>query len=148
MGLRIEPITLRDANAYVNERHRHSKQAQGHKFSVALKDDTGIRGVAIAGRPVARRLDDGLTLEILRVCTDGVPNGCSKLYAACVATGKGMGYRKFVTYTLASENGASVKAAGFTRDGESPGGSWSTPSRPREDKHDLSPKVRWVKVVG
>lgn len=31
-------------------------------------------GVAVVGRPVARLLDDGLTLEVTRVATDGTPS--------------------------------------------------------------------------
>jgi hypothetical protein len=41
------------------------------KFAVGASVDGKLVGVAIAGRPVARRLDDGKTLEVLRVCTDG-----------------------------------------------------------------------------
>ena len=112
-------------------------------------------GVAIAGRPVARRLDDGLTIEILRVCTDGTYNACSVLYGACARAARAMGYRRVVTYTLESEPGTSLKAAGFKFDGEAGGLSWDVPSRPREvsqmtlfgeeRKYPNEKKVRWVK---
>ena len=75
--LTIAPYTLRDANAYVQKWHRHHGRVAGAKFSLAVRDTDQIRGVAIVGRPVARHLDDGHMLEVTRVATDGVPNGCS-----------------------------------------------------------------------
>lgn len=77
--LEIRPITLRDTNAYVAKYHRHNKPTNGHKWSVACYDGDRLCGVAIAGQPVARKLDDGLTIEIRRVCTDGTRNACSIL---------------------------------------------------------------------
>ena len=101
--LQIRPIGLRAENAFVAEHHRHHGPTRGHKFSISVTDDQGqIRGVAIAGRPVARHLDDGAHLEVLRVCTDGTPNACSMLYAAIRRAGKAMGYppEQIITYTL------------------------------------------------
>jgi hypothetical protein len=54
-----------------------------------------------------------------------------------------MGYRKIVTYTLASEPGTSLVAAGWKLIGERKGGTWNTPSRPRVDKHPTQKKLRW-----
>ena len=121
MALQIRPINLRDANAYVAAHHRHNMPTNGHKFSVACYDGDKLVGVAIAGRPVARRLDDGLTIEIRRVCTDGTRNACSILYGACSRCAKEMGYKRVVTYTLTSESGLSLKAAGFLYAGEAGG---------------------------
>ena len=73
---RVLPISLRDANAFVLAHHRHSGQVRGCKFCVAVVDDLdAVHGVAIVGRPVARRLDDGKTAEVTRLCTDGIANG-------------------------------------------------------------------------
>ena len=91
--------------------------ARDAEFAVACYDGDDLCGVAICGRPVARYLDDGLTLEILRCCTDGTDNACSKLYGACCRIGFDMGYERIVTYTLATESGASLRAAGFAFDG-------------------------------
>ena len=113
MALEIRPCSLKEANAYVAAHHRHNRPTSGHKWSVACYDRERICGVAIAGRPIARKLDDGLTIEIRRVCTDGTRNACSMLYGACVRSAKAMGYKKAITYTLISENGASLKASGF-----------------------------------
>lgn len=149
-GLALRPISLKKANEWVSEVHRHHGPTVGHKFSVSVVDEAGVlRGVAIAGRPVARGLDDGVTLEVLRVATDGTKNACSMLYSAIRRAALAMGYKpdRIFTYTLASESGGSLRASGWALDGESRGGSWSTPSRPRDDKHPTEPKVRWVAGV-
>lgn len=122
MALEIRPITLKDANAYVAAQHRHNRPTTGHKWSVAVYDGERLCGVAIAGRPIARKQDDGLTIEIRRVCTDGTRNACSMLYGACVRAARAMGYKRVVTYTLVSEPGASLKASGFQSSGEAGGG--------------------------
>lgn len=144
--LRVRPISLRAANAFVVSHHRHHGSTRGHKFSISVVDMCGaVRGVAIAGRPVARHLDDGSHLEVLRVCTDGTPNACSMLYASVRRAAKAMGYRpdQIITYTLESESGGSLRAAGWQLDGSSRGGSWDRPSRSRIDAHPTSGKLRW-----
>lgn len=153
--LEIRPITLRDANRYVRENHRHNLPTNGHKFSIACYDGDRLCGVAIAGRPVARKLDDGLTIEIRRVCTDGTRNACSILYGACSRCAKEMGYKRVVTYTLQSEPGTSLKASGFTMGGVAGGVNWDMPSRPREvaqitlfgeeRKYPEEKKIKWEK---
>jgi hypothetical protein len=107
-------------------------------------DEAGeVRGVAIVGRPVSRALDNGLTLEVNRVATDGCPNACSALYGASWRAAKALGYRRLVTYTLEDEGGASLRGAGWRVVAERKGGSWDCPSRPRVDKHPLQGKLRW-----
>jgi len=130
--MEIRPITLREANAYVAQHHRHNMPTNGHKWSVACYDGDRLCGVAICGQPVARKLDDGLTVEIRRVCTDGTRNACSMLYGACCRVAKAMGYKRVVTYTLESEPGASLRASNFTDCGKAGGVTWDMPSRPRE----------------
>lgn len=147
MGLHLVPITLEDANDYVRRLHRHSKPTVGHKFSVAVTDGDGWRGVAISGRPVARVLDNGLTIEILRVCTDGARNACSKLYAASCGAARHLGYRLAITYTLKSESGASLRAAGFKPVSEVTDRQWSCPSRPREERDLIGGKIRWERSL-
>lgn len=154
--LEIRPIKLRDANRYVLENHRHNIPTNGHKFSVAVYDGGKLVGVAIAGQPIARKLDDGLTIEIRRVCTDGTYNACSMLYGACSRVAHEMGYKRVITYTLESEPGTSLKASGFINDGEAGGKSWDMPSRHREvsqitlfgeeRKYPDQKKTRWVKL--
>lgn len=140
----VIPCELSEANAFVRQHHRHHQPVPGHKFSLAVVDDTQtVRGVAIVGRPVARMTDDGWTLEVNRVATDGCPNACSALYGATRRATFALGYRRLVTYTLASEPGSSLRGAGWKLIGEAGGGSWSVPSRPRVDKHPLQTKLRW-----
>lgn len=144
MRLRIVPITLRAANAFVGQHHRHHPAVRGCKFCIAVSDCAGeIRGVAIVGRPVARGLDDGRTVEVTRLCTDGARNACSMLYRAAWRAAAAMGHTKLVTYILESENGASLRAAGLRRVELVRGRSWSCASRPRDDKHPTAPKWRW-----
>ena len=155
MSLSIRPIILRDANAYVAQHHRHNLPTNGHKWSLACYDGDRLCGVAIAGQPIARKLDDGLTIEIRRVCTDGTYNACSILYGACARVAKAMGYKRIITYTLQSEPGTSLKASGFINEGEAGGVSWNMPSRPREEvqitlfgeerKYPDEKKIRWSK---
>jgi hypothetical protein len=147
MTLRLQPTTLREANAYVAQHHRHSKPVRGQKLSVAVADDDGLRGVAIAGRPVARELDNGFTIEILRVCTDGARNACTKLYGACCRAAAAMGYTLAVTYTLESEQGASLRAAGFQPAGVVRDRQWDCQSRPRMERDLIGGKVRWERAL-
>ena len=142
MSLSVVPCNLRDAIEFVRLHHRHSRPPAGGKFAIAVAEGSSIRAVAIAGRPVARLLQDGVTIEITRLCSDGAPNACSMLYAACKRAALAMGYKRVITYTLATENGASLKASGFRVVADVRGKSWHTPSRPRAagDKQD---KLRW-----
>jgi hypothetical protein len=126
MSLRVVPVTLKRANEFVAHHHRHNKPCRGHKFSLAVADETGIRGVAICGRPVARLLDDGLTLEISRTCTDGASMANGMLYGAARAAARALGYHRVVTYSQAGESGASLRGAGFVRSAELEArGSWA-----------------------
>ena len=109
--LEIKPVHLKPARDFVGKYHRTAALPPvGGKFAVSCYDDKRLCGVAICGRPTARKLDDGTTLEIYRNCTDGTRNACTKLYGACVRIARDMGYKKVITYTLASENGASLRA--------------------------------------
>jgi hypothetical protein len=110
--LRLKPVSLSEANEYVKQRHRHHKPVVGHKFSIGCEVDGELAGVVIAGRPVSRYLDDGRTLEVTRLCTDGTRNACSFLYAAAARAAAAMGYDRIITYTLDTENGASLRASG------------------------------------
>lgn len=143
--MEIVPITFRAACEYIVKVHRHHSPPQGHKFSIGLMDGKELIGVAVVGRPVARKLDDGITAEVTRLCTDATKNACSKLYAACAKAAKAMGYVEIITYILKREPGISLKASGWEMMHETPGLSWSVPSRPRQDKHPIEPKIKWRK---
>ncbi|HAF43769.1 MAG TPA: hypothetical protein DCK83_02165 [Gallionellaceae bacterium] len=146
MSLNVTPIDFAEANAFVATHHRHHKQMPGCKFSIAVSDAEGkVRGVAMIGRPVARNSDNGYTLEVNRVCTDGARNACSMLYGAAWRAAKALGYRRLITYTLPIEGGASLRAAGWKLIGERGGGNWNVPSRPRIDTNELlqGQKLLW-----
>lgn len=155
--LHVKPISLANANAFIIENHRHHDKVQGHKFSEAVYEGDKLVGVAVVGRPVSRYLDDGETLEVTRLCTDGTYNACSILYARCATIAKAMGYRKIITYILESESGTSLKASGWKCEGDAGGGDWSCESRPRireeitlfgeKVKYPTAKKQRWAKQL-
>lgn len=141
-------IYLKTANAFVQQYHRHHKPTRGHKFSIGVSDSGSLVGVAICGRPVARRLDDGYTLEINRLCTDGTPNACSILYAAAYRAARAMGYTKVVTYILDTESGVSLKAAGYVCEGRAGGLEWNGERKPKmANQYPYQMKTRWVKKI-
>lgn len=138
--------------ADVEEHHSHHPAPQGHKFSVAVYNGRTKVGVAVVGRPVARRLAEAHPnmLEVTRVavwCRSELrKNAVSKLYAAAAKKAKVLGYRELVTYTLADEeSGHSLVAAGWTPTAVSSGGSWSRSGRERADAAPTGRKVRWEK---
>jgi len=139
----LVPLTLAEANAFVAQHHRHHKPVPGAKFAIGAAKDGRIVGVAIVGRPVARMLDNGMTLEVNRVCTDGTRNACSFLYAASWKAAQALGYPRLVTYTLPEEGGASLRGAGWRLIGEAGGGKWGRTGRPRVDTHPTQRKFCW-----
>jgi len=142
----LTPLSIREAQAFIALVHRHHRPPQGAKFAVAVACLGRLVGVATAGRPVSRTLDDGYTIEVTRVAVlEGFPNACSKLYAAVWRAARAMGYRKAITYTLPEEGGASVRGAGWRLVGAAGGGSWDRPAcgRPRVDTHPTQTKFRW-----
>lgn len=147
MSLTLIPVNLDVANDFVRRLHRHSKPTVSHKISVGVRALDALCGVAIAGRPVSRELDDGWTIEIYRVCTDGTRNACSKLYSACCLSARGQGYRLAITYTLESEPGTSLRASGFKPVAAVKDRQWDCPARPREERDLIGGKVRWERTL-
>jgi len=147
VSLHVVPLDLASANAFVAKVHRHHGEVVGHKFSLGASKDGEIVGVAIIGRPVARGRDDGWTLEVTRLATDGTRNACSFLYGAAAKAAFALGYRRIGTYILASEPGTSLSAAGWRQIGEVNGRSWSCKSRPRVDKHPTLDKLLFERAA-
>lgn len=145
--LEIVPLGLDEANQFVREHHRHHQPVPGAKFCLGVSNGEAIVGVAIVGRPVARMVNDGLTLEVNRTCTDGTKNANSILYGACRRAAFALGFKRLITYTLPSETGASLRGAGWRCLGEAGGGRWSRKSRPRVDLHPRQTKLRWEAVA-
>jgi hypothetical protein len=147
--LQVTPINLDEANAFVAKRHRHHKPKLIARFAIAVSDEAGVvRGVAIIGNPVSRRQQDGWTLEVNRVCTDGTRNACSMLYGAAWRAAKALGYRRLITYTLQEEGGASLRGGGWKLVGLRGVGNWNVRSRPRVDTAEVlrGQKCLWEAV--
>jgi hypothetical protein len=145
MPLELQPITFKEAAAYVRAHHRHHRPQHGWKFGVAVNDGEKVVGVAMAGQPVNTVLDDGWTIEVHRLCTDSTPHVASMLYGAVWRAAKALGYRRAVTYTLIEEAGTSLAAAGWIRGHVSKGHGWNGPKRGRQrgDDHPLGDKQFW-----
>ena len=141
------PITLKEANLFVSNFHRHNKPTVGGKFAIGAEFDGLMVGVAIVGRPIARLLNDDYTAEVYRVCISphAPRNTNSFLYGACWRACKAMGYKKLITYTLQEESGASLKGAGWKIIAEvKPSGNWGSSKRQREWQPIFGQqKLRW-----
>ena len=151
MNFTIIPLKLKEANDFVTEHHRHNKKTQGHRFSLGVLYKNTLIGVAIVGRPVARKLDDQFIAEVLRVCIkDPAPkNACSYLYGRCWRVWQAMGGKKLITYTLASESGSSMKAVGWNKVSETKpfkeGKGWTTRKNRMWQPVNSQLKFRWEK---
>ena len=136
---------FKTAQDFVRQNHRHNKPPAGHKFSIACYDGDRLCGVAMVGRPIGRFLDDGLTLEVNRCCTDGTRNACTMLYGAAPRAAKALGYKRIFTYTLQSEPGTSLKASNWICDGEAGGSHWTGQRYTQLEMQLSEMKVRWHK---
>ena len=150
--LKVVPLTLKQANAFVTEHHRHNKRCVGCKFCLGAMYEDRLVGVVIVGRPVSRRLDTDLTLEINRNCVlDEAPKGtCSFLYAKAMKVWQSMGGKKIITYTLASEGGASLRAVNFKKAADTPAvpihqKGWRTREKREHQSVQLELRLRWEK---
>lgn len=144
------PITLWQANEFVAAWHRHNAPMPGAKFTIGVADEYDVlRGAAIVGRPVARAYDDGMTLEVCRVATDGAKNAGSMLYGACQRAAFALGYRRLITYTRADESGSSLRGADWKVIAQRPArAGWSAPSRPRDNtRYENVPRQLWEVVA-
>ena len=174
MTLKIVPASVSDVNELVEAWHRHNaKLGGGAFFSVGLIDNDPSRyhegyaaikqdeqgfsliGGAIVGPISARLLNHPKACELKRLVTDGTPNACSMLYAACWRAAKALGYETMYTYTLQSESGASLRASGWTADDKDvPARVWKSRApefahlrwkdRPNACASDSFPRIRWV----
>jgi hypothetical protein len=151
--LELQPIDWREANTFIAAHHRHHLPPTGWKFGIAVNgpgfapacsSERGVVGVITIGRPVARMLDNGWTLEVTRCCAlPSYKNASSMLYGAAWRAAKALGYKRLITYTLREEPGISLRAAGWRVIGEAGGGEWGRKSRPRVTKHPTGQKILW-----
>lgn len=145
--MNLRPVTLREANDFVEAFHRHNGRTarNGGKWAVGLEVSGELVGVGIVGNPLSATLMDGYTAEVLRVCVrEGQPKGaCSMLYGACWRAWRAMGGRRLITYTLPSEGGASLRGAGWKVVGQ------TKPVAPGWRKNDaLNSRREWQPIMG
>lgn len=146
MSLQLVPVSQRVANDCVTRWHRHNAAPRGDLFRVgAATADGTLVAVGIGGRPTNRVFDNGRTVEVTRVSSDGTRNATSMLYAALTRAAFALGYRRVITYTQADESGASLRAAGWHIIAERPAREgWSAPSRPRDDaRYQSTDRTLW-----
>lgn len=148
--MKVVPLTLKEANAFIAEHHRHHKPVVGHRFSLGLRRaDGALAGVVVVGRPVARMTPQYEVAEVTRLATDGTANACSTLYGAAARVAREMGFAKIQTYILDTESGASLRASGWSREAQTTGGDWNHSWRKgRRTDQPMTPKVRWAKTWG
>ena len=130
-NLRVRPVSLQTAQRFIKLHHRHHGTPKFHRFSLgAINVETGqLASVLVANRPAARLTQQDRILEVCRVATDGTPNSCSILYGAAARAAKAMGFESIQTFTLETEDGASLRASGWTLEDASCGGeSWENRS--------------------
>ena len=145
--LEAVPLELRQANEFVDSLHRHHDPVHRDKFRVGATLNGKLVGGVQVGRPVARMLDDGNTVEVVRLCSDGTKDVCSFLYSKAARIAKEMGYSKIITYILESESGASLRGAGWHEEVTTSGGSWDRPSRHRSTTAPTTPKRRFSRIL-
>lgn len=138
--LRLVPVSQAVAHDCVTRWHRHNAAPPSEVFRMGVANaEDELVAAALGGRPVARHFDDGFTIEVTRVSSDGTRNATSMLYAACARVAFGLGYRRVITYTQADESGSSLRAAGWRVIAQRPPRKgWSAPSRPRDDARYLT----------
>jgi hypothetical protein len=142
--LTLRPYPNKHALPFCKLVHRRQPDRNGCMWSIAALEFGVVRGVAIVGRPTARKLDNGARLEVLRVAVEEkVSHACSMLYGACSRAARAMGATDLLTYTHLDESGVSLRAAGWIEFGLTSGGEHSRPSRPRKPVVDPLPKRRW-----
>lgn len=148
--MNLRPVTLREANDFVENFHRHNGRTarDGGKFAIGVESDGMLIGVAIVGNPLSATFMDGYTAEVLRVCVNDRQDkpqcgSCSMLYQACWRAWRAMGGTRLVTYTLKTESGSSLRGAGWSIVGETKpvADGW------RKNDH-LNKRREWSPVMG
>jgi hypothetical protein len=150
MSIEVVPVTLPVANECVLSWHRHHAPIPlGFPwFCVGAIHGRDLVGVAIAGRPTNRNNDDGVTVEVLRLATNGTEHACSALLGACARAAKAIGAARIITYTLDDETGASLRGAGWEcekRGIKSYWGDAKTRAPAIQRPHFGKTKSRWAK---
>lgn len=145
--MNLVPLERKEAAEFVGQLHRHHDPVMRDRFRIGAEQAGKLVGVVQVGNPVARALCDGKTLEVVRLCTDGTKNVCSFLYSAAARVARDLGYSKIITYILDTEDGSSLRAAGWHKEADIRGKTWNTPSRPRNTTAPTQDKQRWARIL-
>lgn len=143
-------LSLPQANEFVAAWHRHNDLVVGHLWSVGLADDSGIlHAVMIVGRPISKALDNGDTVEVLRIAAGEAWNCNSRLYGAAARAAFAMGFHRVITTIDKAEGGSSLRASGYRLVADRPARKgWDTQSRPRDNrKYRSVPRQLWEAVA-
>lgn len=155
-NLQVTRVEQARAKAFVRKHHRHCPPPAGWRFGAAISNgpgEAGVIGVVMVGRPVAKAFDPAKVVEVNRLCIDDTIaeglqwNACSLAYGWAAREAKRRGFNRIITYTLASEPGTSLRAAGWVPESRVRGRSWNTPSRPRQDRMEIVDKIRWSRTL-
>jgi len=148
-GLRFVDVDFPTCEVFVEEHHRHHRPPAGWRWGHGIANGHDLVGVAMVGSPVSHAFHPHRVVEVTRLCIDHglapeiTRDAASMLYATAAREARRRGFQHIITYTLVSELGTSLKAAGWVPEHLTRGGSWNRPSRPRRDAAPTCPKVRW-----
>jgi hypothetical protein len=152
-GAEVAPVEWQTARSFVEQHHRHAQAPRGWRYGFGARCADRLVGVVTVGRPVARMIDGQRVVEVNRLCVDPdldaalVWNVASQLYAAAAREAKRRGYERIITYTLETEKGTTLRAAGWTPVARTRGGKWDRPSRARTEAAPTCRKVRWERAL-
>jgi hypothetical protein len=148
-GLHLVDVDFRTCRSFVDRHHRHHRPPVGWRWGHGVANGLDLVGVAMVGRPVSHAFDPDSFVEVTRLCIDDdfapaiTRDAASMLLGAAAREARRRGYGHILTYTQVSELGTSLKAAGWTPEHVTRGGSWHRLSRPRKDQAPTCRKVRW-----
>ena len=152
-ALDIRPVAFTEACRFILLHHTHNKPPPGWRFGAAVWNGPTMLGVVVCGNPVGHWRDSRSILEVTRLCLDrDLPDtlrwkAASTLYAWAATEATRRGYRRIVTYTRVDETGMSLRYARWRPVARIRGRSWNTPSRPRQDQHEIVDRIRWEKAL-
>lgn len=111
-SLVIVPIRLSTARAFIAWTREEPLSPHEAIFAIGANTGTGVLvGVVMMGRPIANALDDGRTVQITDLATDGTPKAGAALLCAARWVALAMGYGRLIDCASGGRAGASVCSA-------------------------------------
>jgi hypothetical protein len=150
--LRIGSVRLQDAKRFVARHHGHCRPPVTWRFGATVFNGRFWLGVVMVGNPVAPAYArQGGIVEVNRLCIRrDVPsvlrwNGASKLLGWAAQEAARRGFERIISYTRIDEDGASLRAAGWTPEARVRGRGWHSRRRNRSNSNAWIDKLRWSK---